>query len=105
MGMDKSTIFTMLPINERKKGVAIDSSITNLDMARNYNEYHIENLKVPVLIFQAKDDKLASFESVKKVLHRFPVYKFISFEHGGHLMKGNENKVKEEVTAFIEREK
>ena len=105
MGMDKSTILTMLPINERKKGVAIDSSITNLDMARNYSEYHIENLKVPVLIFQAKDDKLASSESVKKVLHRFPVYKFISFEHGGHLMKGNENKVKEEVTAFIEKEK
>ena len=105
MGMDKSTIYGMLPIRERKKGVAIDAAITNIDMARNYDEYRIEDLKVPILILHSKDDKLASFESVKSVLHRFPRYQLVSFDKGGHLMAGHEKEVKEAVISFIEREK
>ena len=105
MGMDKSTIYGMLPIRERKKGVAIDAAITNIDMARNYDEYRIEDLKVPILILHSKDDKLASFESVKSVLHRFPRYQLVSFDKGGHLMVGHEKEVKEAVISFIEREK
>ena len=105
MGMDKSTIYGMLPIRERKKGVAIDAAITNIDMARNYDEYRIEDLKVPILILHSKDDKLASFESAKSVLHRFPRYQLVSFDKGGHLMAGHEKEVKEAVISFIEREK
>ncbi len=105
MGMDRSTIYGMLPIRERKKGVAIDAAITNIDMARNYDEYRIEDLKVPILILHSKDDKLASFESVKSVLHRFPRYQLVSFDKGGHLMAGHEKEVKEAVISFIEREK
>ena len=105
MGMDRSTIYGMLPIRERKKGVAIDAAITNIDMARNYDEYRIEDLKVPILILHSKDDKLASFESAKSVLHRFPRYQLVSFDKGGHLMVGHEKEVKEAVISFIEREK
>ena len=105
MGMDKSTIYGILPISERKKGVAIDAAITNIDMARNYDEYRIEDLKVPILILHSKDDKLASFESAKSVLHRFPRYQLVSFDKGGHLMVGHEKEVKEAVISFIEREK
>ena len=105
MGMDKSTIYGMLPIRERKKGVAIDAAIINIDMARNYDEYRIEDLKVPILILHSKDDKLASFESAKSVLHRFPRYQLVSFDKGGHLMAGHEKEVKEAVISFIEREK
>lgn len=105
MGMDRSTIYGMLPIRERKKGVAIDAAITNIDMARNYDEYRIEDLKVPILILHSKDDKLASFESAKSVLHRFPRYQLVSFDKGGHLMAGHEKEVKEAVISFIEREK
>ena len=105
MGMDKSTIYGMLPIRERKKGVEIDAAITNIDMARSYDEYRIEDLKVPVLILHSKDDKLASYESVKSVLHRFPSYQLVSFDKGGHLMKGHEKEVQEAVISFIEKEK
>ena len=105
MGMDRSTIYGMIPIGERKKGVAIDAAITNIDMARNYDEYRIEDLKVPILILHSKDDKLASFESAKSVLHRFPRYQLVSFDKGGHLMVGHEKEVKEAVISFIEREK
>lgn len=56
MGMEPSTIYSMLPINDRKVGVILDASVTNPDMARDFGEYPIEDLQVPTLIFHAKDD-------------------------------------------------
>ena len=101
MGMDSSTIYGMLPVGERKAGVILDASITNPDMARNYDSYIIENLQVPTLILHAKDDKLASYEDVKKALNRFPNCTFISFETGGHLMEGHEEEVKNAVMEYV----
>ena len=51
MGMEPSTIYSMLPINDRKVGVILDASVTNPDMARDFGEYPIEDLQVPTLIF------------------------------------------------------
>lgn len=102
MGMNPSTIYSMLPIAERKKGVLLDASVTNPDMARHFEDYPIEELRTPVLILHAKDDQLASYNAVLLALERFPnVEQFISFESGGHLMTGNEEKVKEAVYTFI----
>ena len=42
-------------------------SITNPDMARNFEDYPIENLQIPTLIFHAKDDKLASYNDTERV--------------------------------------
>lgn len=102
MGMDPSTIYSMMPVSERKAGVVLDAAVTNPDMARNYESYDIENLQVPVLILHAKDDKLASYAAVSDVLGRFPNCKFICFETGGHLMAGHGEKVKKAVSEFIE---
>jgi len=104
MGMDPSTICSMLPIRERKAGVVLDASVTNPDMARNFDAYQVENLQVPVLILHAKDDKLASYAAVSDALDRFPDCKFISFETGGHLMAGHGEKVKKAVSEFIEEQ-
>ncbi len=101
MGMEPSTIYSMLPVNERKSGVVLDSSVINPDMARNFDDYKIEDLQPPVLILHAKDDKLASYDDVVKALDRFPECRFVSFETGGHLMKGHGDEVKAAVTEFI----
>lgn len=101
MGMEPSTIHSMLPISYRKDGVALDASITNLDMLKNYDNYDIENLKVPTIIFHAKDDKLASYADTEKAVKRFPYCTFVSFESGGHLLKGHEKEIKESVSNFI----
>ncbi|MGN0336466.1 MAG: alpha/beta fold hydrolase [Lachnospiraceae bacterium] len=101
MGMDSLTIYGMLPVGERKAGVVLDASITNPDMARNYDSYIIENLQIPTLILHAKDDKLASYADVEKALYRFPNCTFISFETGGHLMAGHEEEVKKAVMEFV----
>ncbi|MGN0394235.1 MAG: alpha/beta fold hydrolase [Coprococcus sp.] len=101
MGMDSSTIYGMLPVGERKEGVILDASITNSDMARNYDSYIIENLQVSTLILHAKDDKLASYEDVEKALNRFPNCTLVSFETGGHLMEGHEKEVKNAVMEYV----
>jgi pimeloyl-ACP methyl ester carboxylesterase len=102
MGMESSTIYSMLPVSERHDGMVIDASITNLDMARNFNEYPIESLKVKTLIFHAKDDKLSKYETMKKALTRFPNCTFVSFDTGGHLMNGHSKEIEKTLREFIE---
>jgi pimeloyl-ACP methyl ester carboxylesterase len=101
MGMTSDTVYSMLPINERSTGVKIDASITNPDMARNYDEYAIETLQRPTLILCAKDDKMVNYENVVKVVDRFPNCTFIAFEHGGHLMTGNQDAIETALHDFI----
>ncbi len=100
MGMEPSTIYSMLPVSDRKDGVVLDASVTNLDMARNYDDYHIEDLQVPTLVFHAKDDKLASYTDTVKAVERFPNCTFISFESGGHLMVGHGEEIKNAIYDF-----
>jgi len=101
MGMESSTIYSMLPVNERRQGIIIDASVTNPDMARNFDEYKIEEMQVPVLIFQAKDDKMADYEQMEQAVSRFPNCTFIVFETGGHLMGGNGEKIDAELKRFF----
>lgn len=103
MGIEPSTIYSMLPVRDRKDGVILDASITNPDMARNFEDYPIEDLQVPTLIFHAKDDKLASYTDTEKVISRFPNCTFISFESGGHLLSGHGKEIKKAVSEFISK--
>ena len=105
MGMEPNTIYSMLPINERYDGVMTDASVTNPDMARNFDEYIIENLQAPVLIFQVKDDKMANYEQAEQAISRFPDCTFIVFETGGHLMVGHGEEINKELNAFLGKNK
>jgi len=102
MGMESSTIYSMLPITERKTGVVLDASITNPDMARNFDSYQIESLQMPTLILHAKDDKLVSYEQKEKAVNRFQNCTFISFDTGGHLMVGHSEEIEKAVSDFID---
>lgn len=101
MGMESSTIYSMLPVEDRKEGVILDASVTNPDMARNFDDYEIESLQVPSLILHAKDDKLANYEDTLNALGRFPNCKFISFETGGHMMVGHSKEIEKAVSEFV----
>lgn len=102
MGMGSDTVYSMLPLGERRAGMKIDATVTNIDMARNFERYPIEELQVPTLIIAAKDDKLSDFHAMEKVVPRFPECTFISFESGGHLLVGHEDEIQEELDAFID---
>lgn len=101
MGIEPGTIYRMMPINERSIGANIDASISNTDMLKNYDNYPIENLQVPTLIFHAKNDKMAKYSDTENALPRFPNTTLIPFETGGHLMIGNRNKINEVLNAFM----
>lgn len=105
MGMEPSTIYSMLPVGERKDGVVLDAGVTNPDMARNFDDYRIEEIQAPTLILHSKDDKLASYEDVENALERFQNCTFVSFETGGHLMTGHSEEVKKAVSDFIGKQK
>lgn len=101
MGMEPSTIYSMLPVGDRKNGVILDASVTNLDMAGNFDDYPIEDLQVPALVLHAKDDKLASYTDTERAVKRFPDCTFVSFESGGHLLEGHGEEIKAAVSKFI----
>lgn len=100
MGMEPSTIYSMLPIDRRRVGVDIDATTTNPDMARSYEEYPIEDLQVPTLILHAKDDKMSSYDDMQRAATRFPHCTFITFETGGHLMAGHSEEIKQALNDF-----
>jgi len=104
MSIEREEIYTMLPISERRNGIINDATITNPDMAKNYDDYIIENISVPTLIFQAKNDKLSNFKQMEKCVHRFPDHKFVAFDKGGHMLVGCSKVIGEELKAFFETE-
>lgn len=105
MGLPSSTVKTILPINERKEGVIIDGKLTNPDMERNFDDYLIEELKIPVLILHSKDDKVVEFSKVENVKDRFLNLKLVAFSDGGHMMKGHGEEIDKELDEFINKYK
>jgi len=105
MGMPARTIYTMLPIDERKEGVALDASVNNPDMARNFDDYPIESLQVPTLMIAAKDDKLVDDKQTQKAAPRFPNAHLIHFDTGGHLLRGHSEEIENAVEKFIQNER
>ncbi|MHA1971356.1 MAG: alpha/beta fold hydrolase [Candidatus Hodarchaeales archaeon] len=79
-----------------------DEKITNLDMIRNYTNYDLENIQIPVLIIHARDDPLASFDEAEEMGKRVPDSKFVAFENGGHLVFGHSNEVQQLISGFID---
>jgi pimeloyl-ACP methyl ester carboxylesterase len=104
MGMEPDTIYNMLPVDERHGGMVMDASVTNPDMAKNYDEYPIESLKVPSLIFQAKDDSMSKYGLIEESVRRFPNCTFVAFETGGHLMEGHGEEIDAALTGFLSAE-
>lgn len=101
LGMDNKTVDSLLPLRERKAGVILDSKITNIDMARNYDNYNVESLKVPAIVFQSKDDRLSDYDKSLKGASRLPECIFVSFEDGGHLLKGHDREIGDAVKKFV----
>jgi pimeloyl-ACP methyl ester carboxylesterase len=94
---------TLLPMRPRRDGVVNDENVTNLDMSRNYDNYPLESLEPPALVFQAKDDPLASYEKVARAAERIPDCTFVAFEDGGHLLFGHGDEIDAALATFMER--
>lgn len=105
MGMPISTVKDIQPVSLRKEGVILDGKYTNPDMERNFEDYPIEQLNVPVLILHAEDDDVAPFSKVEAVKHRFTNLTLITFPTGGHMMVGHSQEIETAVEEFISTNK
>jgi pimeloyl-ACP methyl ester carboxylesterase len=105
LDMEPDTIYAMLPVDERRAGIINDASVTNPDMAKNFDDYPIEDLQAPTLIFQAKDIKKAKFERMEQAVSRFPDCRFVVFETGGPLMIGSGEEIEAELDTFFHIDK
>ena len=106
MGLESSALITILPMKDRKPGIIFDGKVTNTVMVNNYESYDMTELKVPVLIIHAEDDKLAgNLDTIHKWAELIPDCKALFLKDGGHMMIGNSLEIDKTVDEFIAENK
>jgi pimeloyl-ACP methyl ester carboxylesterase len=88
---------SLFPIRPRKQGTLYDAYVSNPDVQR----YPLEELSVPTLIVNARDDGLSAFENAASAAERIPGAELLALEGGGHMLLGSEDLVGQEVARFL----
>jgi pimeloyl-ACP methyl ester carboxylesterase len=88
---------SFFPIRPRKAGVLFDLYVSNPDV----QGYPLEEIAVPTLIINTKDDGLSAFENAVRAAERIPGSKLLGVERGGHLLLGSERLIRSEVAAVM----
>jgi pimeloyl-ACP methyl ester carboxylesterase len=88
---------SLFPIRPRKPGVLYDSYVSNPDVQR----YPLEQISVPTLIINARDDGLSAFQNAARAAERIPGAKLLAIDHGGHMLLGSETLVGQKVASFL----
>ena len=88
---------SMLPVRPRKTGVLFDLYVSNPDV----QHYPLEQISVPTLIMNAKDDGLSAYANAADAAQRIKKAKLVPVERGGHLLLGSEQRIRQETAAFI----
>jgi pimeloyl-ACP methyl ester carboxylesterase len=91
---------TVLPVNPRADGALFDMFISNPDINTGYP---LEEIAVPVLIVNAKDDPLTLYENASDAAERIPGAKLVTIEDGGHMMLGHEKEIRSKIVGFLEK--
>jgi pimeloyl-ACP methyl ester carboxylesterase len=88
---------SLFPLPPRKQGVLFDLYVSNPDV----QGYPLEEIGVPTLIVNARDDGLSAFENAARAAERIPGAELLAIEQGGHMLLGSEALVTNEVTRFL----
>lgn len=86
----------ILPVSRRQGGI-INDGINHTCRER----YPLENITVPALVISPEDD--GTFPGAIYTAENIPGAKFVAPKSGGHLLVGQEEKVRSEVTAFLKQ--
>lgn len=74
----------ILPVSERKQGLMNDAKVAN-----TLERYDLEDIKVPTMIFSAKDDLYLTYEPARYTAEHIRGARFFGYEHGGHVWVGH----------------
>ena len=92
----EQTMDSLFPIHPRKRGVLFDMYVSTPDV----QTYPLEEISVPTLIINAKDDGLSAFGNAAQASRRIARSTLVAIDRGGHLLLGSEGRIKEEIAAF-----
>jgi pimeloyl-ACP methyl ester carboxylesterase len=95
--MIRQTWQGFFPVSPRKPGVLFDLYVSNPDV----QGYPLEDLAVPTLIISARDDAMSAHPNAEAAATRITNAQLLAFDHGGHLLLGAEETVRQRVTAWI----
>ena len=88
---------SLFPIRPRKHGLLFDQYVSNPDV----QGYPLEQISVPTLIVNARDDGLSAFENAASAAERIPGAELLAIDHGGHMLLGSEGLIVREVARFL----
>jgi len=86
----------MQPLSARQAGMYNDRIIGQSEI-----NLPLDEIKMPTLIFHARDDGLVSFEYGQYTAEHIPNAKFVPFENGGHLLVGHLDAMHNETMSFL----
>jgi pimeloyl-ACP methyl ester carboxylesterase len=89
---------TILPVNPRSEGAVFDMFVSNADINTGYP---LEEIAAPVLIVSAVDDPLTLYVNAQAMAERIPGARLVTIESGGHMLQGQEERVRSEIGAFL----
>lgn len=96
-----ATVEGLLPITARADGLYHDIFVTNTDTYTHPERYRLEEIEVPVLVVNAKDDPAAAFAAARAMSQRIPGAHLLTVPRGGHLMLDNGSRVSEAIDDFL----
>lgn len=88
----------LFPFKPRRDGAVFDGFVSNLAADR----FPLEQLTVPTLIINARDDHLAPYRFAAEAASRIPGAKLVTIERGGHIFMGHDDEVREAIRAFVQ---
>ena len=87
----------LFPFKPRRDGAVFDGFVSNLEADR----FPLEELTVPTLIINARDDPLAPYRFAAAAAPRIPGAMLVTIERGGHLFMGHDDEVRDAVRSFV----
>lgn len=89
----------LFPLKPRRDGAIFDGFVPNLAADR----FPLEELTVPTLILNLRDDHLAPYRFAVEAASRIPAAKLVSIDTGGHIFMGHDNDVREAIRRSFEQ--
>ncbi len=90
---------TILPVRPRSGGAIFDMYVSNPDINTGYP---FEEIVVPILIINARDDPLTLYTNALAMAEKIPHARFLTIENGGHMLLGHQATVRSQITSFLE---
>lgn len=86
----------VLPVSRRALGLRDDTRL-----GKGLRRVALEAIRVPTLTISARDDGFGTYAGAEYTASRIPGARFIGYEHGGHLLVGHDEAVREAIVGWL----